>query len=266
MKPPSKSLKTFYLYTIIVFIVIGISLSVKAFFIMQQSKVDPAHNFTLVVLKHQRVKEIISFHPQTPSLSILVVRDNAIAYTMLAKVYGIVSDGYIQIDDGMPLGTDVTTSLWASFLHTSIWQSDLTVFDKMRLLLFVKSVTSNNKTIKEITLTNQGPDFNTIIANTLTDQDISNENISIQIINATAIAGFGQRLGKELTNMGANVVDVSSAQNTQVKTTIAYYGNDSYTLKRIQKLLGVQVIKLSRQSIADIVITIGEDKRNTRTF
>ena len=77
----------------------------------------------------------------------------------------------------------------------------------------------------------------TIVSTALTDQDISSENITIQVINATNVTGLAQRLGRVLTNLGADVVDVSSAQNNQAKSTIMYFGNDSYTLDWLQKYL-----------------------------
>lgn len=262
----SKSLKTFYLYAAIVLVLICISLTFKLFYIIQQSKFDPAHNFILAIVQNADVKEIIAFHPQTPSLSVLVVSDPHTPFTMLAKEDGIASDGYIQLGDSTQAGTDVTTSLWSSILHTATWKSDLTIVDKIRLLLLVKSITLNNKTIQQISFSDQNPNINTLIANTLTDQDLSTENISIQVINATDTPGLGQRLGRILTNLGANIVDVSSSQKTQQKTTIAYFGNQSYTLYKLQKLLGVDATKLTKEQIADIVIIIGNDNSKTESF
>ena len=262
----SKSLKTFYLYTCIVLTVIVIALASKVFFTIAQSKVDTSHNFTFAITQQQKVKEIVSFHPQTPSVTVLVIQDKNIPYDTLARDYGISTDGYIQVDSTTRPSSDMTAFLWSALSHAAVWQSNLTAFDKIRLLLLAKSVAQNNRIVEHISLIHQSANSNTILANALADQDIANENVSIQIINATTISGFGLRLSRVLTNMGANVIDVSTAQNTQTKTTITYYGNDSYTLERLQKLLHVQATKMSRQSIADIVITLGKDKSNTKVF
>lgn len=262
----NKSLKTFYLYAILVLIVILSSLVIKSIFIFEQSKFDPSHQFTLAIIQGKDIKEVISFHPQTPSLSILSIDDSDIPYEGLAKKYGIETDGYIKGDTPMPLSEDTTAFLWTSLLPTTNWQSNLTVIDKIRLFLLAKNVTTNNKTIEEISLKKQTAETNTLIANALTDQELSAENISIQVINATEISGLGQRLGRALTNMGANVVDVSTAQQQQADSTIAYYSNESYTLSRVEKLLNIIPNRLTRQQIADIVITIGNDRRNTSSF
>jgi len=262
----SKSLKTFYLYACIVAILICISLTVKVFFIFQQSLFDPSHDFTVAVLKNKNVKEILAFHTQTPTLEVLMIHDNKIPYDSLAKNYGIAANAYIQPDSDAQLGSDVTTFFWSSILHTATWQTNLTLVDKIRLLLLAKNVTPNNKTVDDISLQNPGPEVNTILSSAFIDQDIATENISIQIINATNIAGFGQRLGRVLTTLGANVVDISTAQNTQGKSTIAYYGNSSYTAQSLEKLLRLSATRMNKQTIANIVITLGTDKSNTIEF
>jgi len=261
----SNSLKTVYLYFFIVFICIVVSLVIKGVFIIQQSKFDPAHHFTLAVTKDNKVKEIIAFNPQTPAVWVLSV-DKNIPYTDLARKYGITTDGYIQVGDSVTPGSDVIGFLWSSITHTGLWRSDITLFDKIRLLLLTKNVTTNNETAEDVTLSEQSPSTDITVINALTDQEIANENISIQILNGTDIPGFGQQLGLVLSNLGANVVDIATAQKIQKKSAIAYFGNESYTLDRVDKLLQLSPTKLHQQGIADIVITIGTDKKNTTEF
>jgi len=262
----NKSLKTVYLYFIIVFIIIFFALILKVIAIYQQSIYDPAHLFVLAVTQQKSVKEIIAFHPETPSLSILLIQDPHINYKNLAKDYGFVTDGYIETQQQINENTDPTSVLWASVMHTVSWQSNLTILDKIRLMLFVKNVSINNKNVEKISLINQTPDLNTTIATALNDQNISSENVTIQIINAANVSGLGQRLGRVLTNMGANVVDVSTSQKIQKKSTIAYFGNETYTVDRLQKFLGIPATKFTKQTIADIIIIIGTDKINTEEF
>lgn len=262
----SKSLKTFYLYVLLVITVVIIALLSKAFLIFQQSKFDGTHDFIIAVTEQNKVKEIISFQPQITSATELVIEDTNISFQSLAKEYGIHPDGYIQVNTNSVIAEDVTAFMWASLGHTADWQSNLTIFDKLRLLLFAKSVAANNKSVDEISLINQTQQNETTLTNALTDQEIADENISIQIVNATDITGFGQRLSRVLTNLGANIVAVTTAQNIQKDSTIQYYGSNSYTVNRLDKLLGIKATKLNSQGIANIVITIGLDKSNTTQF
>src|SRR5260221_415334 len=125
----SKSLKTFYLYALAVCLFICISLAIKGFFIVQQSKFDPAHDFTVAVTQGQNVKEVIAFHTQTPSMTILTIEDNNIPYAALAKIYGIGTQGYIQEDGRMSEKSDISSFLWSSILHTTQWRSKFTIID-----------------------------------------------------------------------------------------------------------------------------------------
>lgn len=263
---PSNSLKTFYLYAWLVLSFICVSLLIRGIFLFQQNVFNPSQHFTLSVIDKGTVKEIISFNPQIPGITVLKVNDKSIPYQTLAKDFGVTSDGYLQLDNTMPLTTDVTALMWSSIIHNASLHTNLTIFDTVRLFLLSKNVATNNEVITDVTLHNQNIATDTQIAQALTDSDIASESISIQIINATDIAGMGQRLGKVLTNIGANVVDVSSAQNVQKKTTIAYYGDESMTLNHLQKLLTVTATEVRTQPIANIVITIGTDKSNTSTF
>lgn len=262
----SKSLKTFYLYIVLVILVIIVSLLIKGIFVIRQSRFDSGHDFTLAVTEQNKAKEIIAFHPQVPAVSTLTIEDNNVAYTSLAKEYGISPDGYIEVKNNADLNTEITSFMWSSIIQSENWQSNLTIFDKMRLLLLAKGVTTNDKTVQMISLINQAPQTDTTIINALTDQDIADENSSIQIVNATQITGFGQRLGRVLTNLGANVVDVSTSQDPQKKSTIQYFGNKTYTVGRLERLLGITATKITTQSIADIIVTLGNDKSNTIEF
>lgn len=261
-----KSLKTFYLYVTCVILLIFGAIVVRGIILFQQNVFNPSRHFTLVVSQKGAVREIISFNPQVPSIAVLKLTDKTIQYATLAKEYGITSDGYMQVDDALPLNGDITALMFSTSMHLGTLQTNMTIFDTLRLCLLSKNVATNNEITREITLHDQSIHTDAKIIQALTDPDIASESVSIQIINASNITGMGQRLGKVLTNMGANVVDVSSSQSVQNTTTLAYYGGESVTLDHLQKLLQVRPKKLTAQPIADIVITIGTDKSQTTTF
>jgi hypothetical protein len=261
-----KSLKTFYLYATAVIVVILVSLVIRGIVLYQQNLFNPSRHFTLAVTQKGSVKEIISFNPQIPAVSLLKITDKQVPYASLAEEYGIPSDGYVELDDSSAVTTDTTALTWYAFLHSATLHTNLTFFDTARLFMLSKNVATNNESTTDIALKNQSTQTNTQIMQALTDPDISSESISIQIINASNISGMGQRLGKILTNMGANVVDVSSSQTVQKETAMAYFGDTSFTLDHLKKLLQVTPKKLTTQPIANIVITIGTDQAKTTTF
>jgi hypothetical protein len=177
------------------------------------------------------------------------------------------SDAFLTVSDDKTQNNDVAAMmLMVANINAETVQTNLTFFDSIRLFLFAKNVSSHDIFINTIDLKQQDTDTNSIIARALIDSDIVNESVSIQINNATGRSGIGQRLGKVLTNMGANVVDVSTARTIRPKTSISYYGATTYTLDRLQKKFHVIPVHLQNEQIANIIITIGEDKINTSLF
>lgn len=262
----SKSLKTFYLYSLLVFLLIGISLFLKLIFVIQSSKFDGNHHFTVVVTKDQRVNEIISFSPQVPSLAVLRVKDENVPYSSLGVNHGISSDVQLEVDKAAVLHQDVATTMWNAVTNYNAIKTDATIVDLVRLTLLSREIISNNRVIRDITLNDDKAANNTLIARALNDPSISSESISIKIINASTVSGNAQRLGRVLTNMGANVVEVSTSRSVLDKSKIQYFGERSYTNEKIEQYLGYPVTKLDKQEIADIVIILGEDTKNTKKF
>jgi hypothetical protein len=262
----SKSLKTFYLYSVFVAAIIIIALLIKLLFVIQASKFDGRHHFTVAVTKEQKVKEIIAFSPQVPSVAVLRVQDDNVTFTSLGRNYGIAADVQLEVNNAVPLNQDVTSTMWSSVQHYTSVQTDATIIDLIRLALLSRDIISNNKVIREISLQTNKPENSTLIARALNDPTISSESVSIQVINASNISGAGQRLSSILTNMGANVVEVSTSHTPQAKSQIQYFGERSYTNEQVEQYLEFPVSELSRQPIADIVIILGEDIRNTRKF
>lgn len=262
----SKSLKTFYFYAISVFVVIAIALFIKLVFVVQSSKYDGKHHFTLIVTKNQQVKEILAFSPQVPSLSVLRVRDENIAHISLGKEYGIAYDAQLEVKDSVSLKQETTATLWEALRNYTTISTDATFIDFIRLGLLSREILSSNKVIRDISLKDDSVEKTTLIARALNDPTISSENISIQIINASNVSGAAERLGRVLTNMGANVVDVSTSHTPLEKSEIQYFGERSYTNEQIENYLDFPASEVKEQPIADIIILLGEDIKNTRKF
>jgi hypothetical protein len=264
-----KSLKTLLLYAAAVFIVIIGALVLKAVNIMQQSKFTGEH-FTLALAQNENVKEIIVFNPDDSSLAVLNLHDNTIPLVQLPRIIGVSPDGLISVKDkdANEIKDDISDALFQLGLRYSAIKTNLTIFDIGRLSLFAKNLPPNKITIKDVSTTDLGdnPDLDRTMISFFTDDIVATENVSIQIINASGVSGLAQRLENVLVHQGANVVAISGAQQTQQQSQIKYFGNETYTLDKIKKMLGFQVSKLGNETIANIVIVIGEDDKNTTLF
>jgi hypothetical protein len=264
-----KSIKTLLLYAAAVFIVIVGAFVLKAVNIMQQSKFDGEH-FTLALAQNEKVKEIVVFNPDDSSLAVINFHDTAIPLEKLPRTIGVSPDGLISVkdSDADKIKDDISDALFHLGLRYSAIKTNLTIFDIGRLSLFAKNLPPNKITIKDISTAdlNDNPDIDRTLTSFFSDDVMATENVSIQIINASGISGLAQRLENVLVHQGANVVSISGAPQTQQQSEIKYFGTETYTLEKIKKLLGFQVKKLNSETIANIVIIIGEKDKNTTLF
>lgn len=261
------SMRTLYIYAGVVIFLISVSFTVRLFTLFLQSKFDGHEHFAIAVTQDATVKEIVTFSPQIPALSVLEIKDpKPVMYPQLAKEYGITTDARLDVKSAIEVTNDAGVLLWNATTNYASIQTDMTIVDLVRLVLISHDIVSNNKLISEINLSGINPDNNTLIARVMNDPSITQENVSVQIINASDGSGMGQRLGRVLTNLGANVVDVTTAHKSTKLSVIQYFGEETYTLQRIKARLGYQTKQLQKQTIANIVIILGEDSLKTEKF
>jgi hypothetical protein len=105
-----------------------------------------------------------------------------------------------------------------------------------------------------------------VISLSLTDASVYQENQTIQVINAADVYGLGSRLATLITNIGGNVVLVSTSDETIQNSKIVYSGKESYTAKKISDYLGILTQQSDQRGVADVIITIGRDKAGSLKF
>lgn len=257
-----RSLKTLLLYGFLVFIAITISLLVKIFFVIRASKFDQNHHFVVAIVESHRVGEVLVVNPDANSMVMFLTSGSKTTLDSLGRQLLILPDASIILPDSMPISQNASHMLSQTMLHFPTVKTNLSFYDLVRLYFFTKSVPSANSN----TLNLQHHLDATSGSRLLLDSAISQENMTIQIINATDIPGLGTRLAAMLSLMGANIVDVSTALTTQPSSKIQYYGDKSYTLLKLSQLLAYPVSTLSSQTVANIVITLGENVKNNLRF
>ncbi len=262
----SKSLKTFFLYSTIVFLLIFVSLSIKTISLIQQSKFDGGHQFLVAVVKQGGVEEIVGFNPQLNSISVLIIENSPLQLSALGKTLGIVTDAKIEVPADIVLDGDITRTLTSSIIQYNSTKTNLTIIDLLRLTLLSKNVAEKDKTIENIKFPFQENRTDKIIVSLFGDKNISSENSTLQIINGTEIPGMGRRLERVLVNLGANVISVSTSHTNVARSKIQYFGSETYTVEKIKKILLYSAEKLNKETIADIVIIIGKDAIDEAKF
>jgi hypothetical protein len=261
----SKSLKTFFLYTFLVLFVIGVSLAIKVFFVIQQSTYNGKNQFIVAVTKNGIVEDVISFQPNNLTISVLQLKGKPVSLTDLGKTVGIIPNAYVTANDTLPQPNPSDT-LTAVALRYNMLKTNLTLIDLARLLIFSKRTSSNDITIESVTLSKNETAVDETVKNLFVDEGIVADNLSIQIINASDKPGLGGRLETVITNMGGNVISLSTSHSISKGSKIEYFGETSYTLEKLHSLLGFPIKKLQRETLGDIVITIGEKDKESKKF
>jgi len=250
---------TFLLYTVLVFFVIIVSLSVKAIFIIQKNKFD-GNNLNLAISQNDNIVDILGFNSIKKSISILKIEKSKLDEASVGQELGIIPDA--KIESNIDISGESTVSILkrAALMDSSI-KTNLTIFDIVQLIILTKSASGKDIQVNEITLPVQDYQIDKINSNLFKNDTLISENVSIQVINATGKPGLGQRLGRILTNIGANVVSISTSNTTQHQSKIQYFGSTSYTVEKLKKLLDYPVERVDKETIANITIIIGENNK-----
>lgn len=251
----NKNLHLGFYFGILVFFIILVSIAFKIIDIVKSSKFDGNNNFTVAVISGKNT-HIISASPKENSLKKLTITDINSANEL--NDFGIPYESVAKSDN------DISVSA-KSYFSKILFQrdglnSDLTVLDLIRLSIYSQK-TDNSKIYEEEISSNKIDEINKLTAKWFQDPQILEENLKIEITNTTNVSGLGNRLGKEISNIGSNVVLITSSPNS-VKESKIYYKEDSYTVRKLSKLLNIPTEKKEISAISDILIEIGEDKEN----
>jgi len=260
-KDQGKNTKIGIYFFVFILGIIFISLLFKGFLIVKNSKFQDDSRFNFLI-SNNKESEIISFLPQNHSISVLKVEGDV---GNIHKFLEVPIDGEV-ISASLVLNKPVPSIISNIFFGFKDIKTNFTVLDLFRIFLFTKTTSPGNFTTRNVSVNLDEAARDKISLILFSDPKISDENLSVEIINATAEYRVGNRLARLITNISGNVVLVSTSQNMQEKSVILYKGKKSYTLGRLSKLLGFEVIQNKSQGLADITIQIGKDYKNLSIF
>ena len=260
-------------FAAIVAFFILISLMLRMVSLIGKSTFHGTHQFIIKVASYEGgVGKIISFAPDTTSVSILYLSQSPVpsGTGQSEKVEGqlkIPIDGSVIASFAkLSSGKDVSSDLQAFIFGYGSIKTSLTIIDLVRLYLFTKTVPVSNFTYREASLPLlDGEKGDKILSSLFTDYSLSKEAVSIQIINGTSVSGLGNRLARLISNMGGNVISVSTSEKA-ITTSEILYLNSSYTVERLGKVLSMKKRQMEKPMLFDIVIQIGEDFQRSLKF
>ncbi|MDE2026040.1 MAG: LytR C-terminal domain-containing protein [Patescibacteria group bacterium] len=225
----------------------------KLVLFLEKSSFDGSHQFILA--KEGEKNELISFNPDQQSVEI--VDYSAKLGVPPGQRFALPLDGTIHEN-----GQGLRDMLFGALFHHN---GTVSPVDIVKLLWFSATLPKNGVSTETLPVDDQQAALR--IPRLFQDKSLYAEGKSITIVNATDVSGLGTRLAKLLTDIGANVIMVSTADSPASHSSITYNGDSSYSLSRLQKILHITPKQVpSVSAISDITITIGNDMAQTAIF
>jgi hypothetical protein len=263
----NSSIKVLVIYALAVFAVILLALVVRFFFLVSESKFDGKHRFTLAVVRNEKVLGLMSFEPISSTLALIVISsDKNLSFSKLGSAVGVIPDGYVKVKGISDLSDSPKSILQSIFLRWNSSESNITIYDLFQFWYYSNKVSSGSIYNQKITNLSDKDDLDKTIRLLLSDSLILSENISIQVINASEESGLGKRLERVISNFGGNVVSIDTSLKKEKISRIQFYDKESYTSKKLFSLLKFKQNRLKTKTIAEIVIILGSDLKDTKLF
>lgn len=263
-KKRSNNLNLAFLFLILLFGLILISIFFKLIFVVKDSKFDGTHRFILAFVAKEET-DVVSFSPQNKSISILKL-DSQIKEEELSKFLEVPIDGVVKLSSAKVDEKNISKALWQSEFSLGNAYSRITFIDVLRLFLFARDVSQNSISQREFIDGLSENQKLTIISLSFTDPQVYQDNQSVEVINATDTFGLGNRLANLITNIGGNVVLVQSAEKNQEESEIIYYKEKTYTVKYLSRYLGFKTTQTNKRGVADVIIILGSDSLKESRF
>lgn len=266
------NLKTVFIFCVLVFILIFISTVFKTITLVKQSKFDGKHTLN-VQIDTTSSSQVISFAPEKRTIHIVTIQKDSQEKKQISKLLEVPIDGFIMPSEKKKVPflakfdeSNISDQLLSTLVNIRSVTTNLTILDIMRLFMFSKSISSKDILLKEINASFEDVTIDKISSSVFSENTILQEKVSIQIINGTDIVGLGNRFARLVGNIGGNVVAVSTSDDIVTHSHIRYFGEPTYTLERLSRILQVVPTKSYQQTVSDIVIIIGKNKMSSMQF
>lgn len=258
-KKKKSSLRAGILFLSALIFLILISLIFKGIDVIRRSNFDGKNAYAFSVDQKDGVS-VIHISPYDSTAAFVRILPNEINKDNLSEELAVPISSYIKSEDYLGNNPkDIILKVLFSYGRTD---TDLTIIDLVRLSMLVPS----NLKKTTINIDWDGKTIDSTIKNFFRDPRIEEEKVSIEIVNSTGEQGIATRMGRLITNMGGNVVLLKNSEKNEKHSSVSYFGEDGYTVKKISKYFDIEKRKNLEKGISDIVITIGEDLIDSGKF
>ncbi len=252
----SNSLSLAFVFAVVFGILLLISISLKIINVFQESKFDGENHLIINIIGDSKDTSLVTVSPKSGSVYILNIENgknknlkDALQVPIEAEIYT-----NININEG-----NIKSSFFKFLIPFNIKKTNLTIFDLIRLSIFTNSVSTNSIYQKDIAVNDNLTMLKSMgVYSYFIDQAIAEEKIGLEIVNGAEVFGLGNRLANFLSNIGVNVIMVSTSEKLENDSRIEYY-KESYTLRKVFRVLNFPLKKVESKKIGDVTIVIGKD-------
>lgn len=250
------------LFLFLVAFLILLSFGFKLAAVFRDSSFDGNNRFTLAVVKSN--PQVVTFSPKDRSIYILNL--NKPSDKNLGRLLEVPIDANISSEALVINKSEVASNMFSLLFNLRDKETNITPIDVFRLYLFSQTVKEDS--IEEETLNAYDlSDIQSVTLSNFIDPKILDEKLRIEVINATDIPGLANRLASYITNMGGNVILISTDDKIVKESEIKYFGDRTYTVSKLKRLLGFKDIKIDKKNtISDVIITIGQKEVKALPF
>lgn len=243
-KKTSENLKLAFFFLFLVGGIVFLSLIFRGVFLLKESKFDGFSHFALG-LKNEK-SQFISFSPKDSTIGILSLEN--------ISEQEIPADA--KIDSRLGVSSGNLKPVLFSLLFDFKSQKDINFIDILRLYFYTQTVKESS--IAEVKLTDKidKREIESTISTLFVDPKIQDEKLNIEVVNATDVPGLGNKVANLVSNMGGNVILVSTGDIK--KDSEIQYLEDSYTAEKISRILKIKKVKITKKSLGDVTLIIGE--------
>lgn len=235
------------LFILLVAFVILISFTAKVFEIYTKTSFDGRNRFNISHLG-DRGWEVISLYPEDRSITILQTD------TKDQKKFNTLR---IPSDLVTSSGEDLDEENVKGVLNSLLTEANANIFDSVKINLFLNSVPS--KSISQVSIEVGDGRVYEKISTALSNDSFLSEKLTIELVNSTGERGIGSNVARFITNLGGNVILVNTGSKVESTSHIYSLREDFETVKKIQKLLRIDISNTSQPTLSDVKIVIGRD-------
>lgn len=260
MRENSQNLSYIKVFLIVVAIAAIVSLSYRTFLMFKNSSFKYDTFNLLVISDHAYLAHIDRSEEKVVVLKFMSLPSNfpkqnkiSQSLTIGAPVDGVISVGK---NSGLDLDANFMNRAMTTRLLTNIARyrfEGVNDLDIVKIFLVVNHAQSGSRKALIV----DKPSDTALERYDLSDKQIFNQKISIQVTNSTEIDGLGSKVSTMLKNAGYNVV---STNNGTDKVSIIKSGDlNGESVRRLKEIFNTAVTPANNNSIADVVVVLGKD-------